>query len=264
VKRWLSWSHAWCHKIVLERRQSIAPKLLDLEQAGDLTILDNDAMDDALPSDIAQILALIERIKGAGLLCAVAVDPAGIGDMIEALAEIGITPENRERGYDYVVGAPQGYALMNAIKTAERKLAHGALLHADQALMDWCVGNLKIEPTATAIRATKQTRRRRQDRPGHGPVRRRHRHGHQPRRPPLGLRGARPAGPVEAAMKRSDSAAQAPAQSSIAGSGGRRRLRDRRRGPDHLRRGLIYRPAAFIVAGGFLLAGAWLLARKGV
>jgi phage terminase large subunit-like protein len=23
-------------------------------------------------------------------------------------------------------------------------------------MMDWCVGNLKIEPTATAIRATKQ------------------------------------------------------------------------------------------------------------
>jgi phage terminase large subunit-like protein len=56
-----------------------------------------------------------------------------------------------------VVGAPQGYALMNAIKTAERKVAHGALLHADQPLMDWCVGNVKIEPTATAIRATKQT-----------------------------------------------------------------------------------------------------------
>jgi hypothetical protein len=28
--------------------------------------------------------------------------------------------------------------------------------------------------------------------------------------------------------------------------------------------GLIHRPAAFIVAGGFLLLGAWLLARKGV
>jgi phage terminase large subunit-like protein len=28
--------------------------------------------------------------------------------------------------------------------------------HAKSALMDWCVENVKIEPTATAIRATKQ------------------------------------------------------------------------------------------------------------
>lgn len=27
---------------------------------------------------------------------------------------------------------------------------------------------------------------------------------------------------------------------------------------------MIHRPAAFMVAGGFLLAGAWLLARKGL
>jgi phage terminase large subunit-like protein len=30
------------------------------------------------------------------------------------------------------------------------------LVHARSGLMDWCVGNVKIEPTATAIRATKQ------------------------------------------------------------------------------------------------------------
>ena len=46
--------------------------------------------------------------------------------------------------------------MMNALKTGERKLANGTLLHADQPLMDWCVANLKIEATATAIRATKQ------------------------------------------------------------------------------------------------------------
>jgi phage terminase large subunit-like protein len=31
-----------------------------------------------------------------------------------------------------------------------------SMRHAKSALMDWCVGNVKIEPTATAIRATKQ------------------------------------------------------------------------------------------------------------
>jgi phage terminase large subunit-like protein len=71
--------------------------------------------------------------------------------MIEALAEIGVTQE-----LNNLIGAPQGYAMMNAIKTAERKLANGTLRHSESKLMAWCVSNLKIEPTATAIRATKQ------------------------------------------------------------------------------------------------------------
>src|SRR3546814_7119588 len=50
---------------------------------------------------------------------------------------------------------PICYAMMTAIKTAERRLAKGTLLHAGGQLMAWTVGNLKIEPTATAIRATK-------------------------------------------------------------------------------------------------------------
>jgi phage terminase large subunit-like protein len=29
TRRWLSWSHAWCHEGVLERRQSIASRLRD-------------------------------------------------------------------------------------------------------------------------------------------------------------------------------------------------------------------------------------------
>ena len=44
---------------------------------------------------------------------------------------------------------------MNSIKTCERRLAGGTLLHGGSGLMSWCVGNLKVEPTATAIRASK-------------------------------------------------------------------------------------------------------------
>src|SRR5690606_12371456 len=73
------------------------------------------------------------------------------GEMIEALAEIGITQEGGQ-----LIGAPQGWAMMNAIKTAERKLANGTMKHSGSKLMAWCVGNLKIEPTATGVRATKQ------------------------------------------------------------------------------------------------------------
>lgn len=142
---WLSWSHAWCHKGVLERRKSIASKLNDFKRDGLLTIVDDEL------KDISEIVEIISDIKARGLLASVAVDPAGLGEMIEALAEIEVTQEAGN-----LVGAPQGYAMMNAIKTAERKLANGTLRHAPSALMDWCVSNLKIEPTATAIRATKQ------------------------------------------------------------------------------------------------------------
>ncbi|RVT80211.1 terminase large subunit [Agrobacterium sp. CNPSo 2736] len=144
-RNWLSWSHAWCHKGVLERRKSIASKLNDFKRDGLLTIVDDEL------KDISEIVEIISDIKARGILASVAVDPAGLGEMIEALAEIQVTQEAGN-----LVGAPQGYAMMNAIKTAERKLANGTLRHAPSALMDWCVSNLKIEPTATAIRATKQ------------------------------------------------------------------------------------------------------------
>lgn len=145
TKHWLSWSHAWAHESVLERRKSIASILRDYEQQGDLTIV-NDSLD-----DISQIIEIIADIKQRDLLACVAVDPAGLGELIECLAAIDITPENKQ-----VIGVPQGYMMMNAIKTAERKIAGGTFWHAKSGLMDWCVSNLKIEPTATAIRATKQ------------------------------------------------------------------------------------------------------------
>ncbi len=144
-KRWLLWSHAWCHEGVLEERKSIAQILRDFEKAGELTIVD-----DAL-EDLSAITAHIEAIKDRGLLAEVGVDPAGLGELVDALAEIGVTEENK-----LLVGVGQGYRLMNAIKTAERRLANGTLIHGGSSLMAWCVGNVKIEPLATAIRATKQ------------------------------------------------------------------------------------------------------------
>jgi phage terminase large subunit-like protein len=146
TKHWLEWSHGWAHTSVLERRKSIAPALLDFKAAGELTIVDDEL------GDIADIVEYIKRVKDARLLATVAVDPAGIGEMVDALSNIGITQEN-----GLLSGAAQGYAMMNAIKTAERRLINGTLHHSGSGLMTWCVGNLKIEPTATAIRATKQT-----------------------------------------------------------------------------------------------------------
>lgn len=145
TRDWLAWSHAWCHKGVLTRRQKIASRLQDFKAAGELTIVDDEL------EDISAIIDIISEIKDRGLLGPIAVDPAGLGEIIDALAEIEITPESGG-----VIGAPQGYAMMNAIKTAERKLTNGTLKHSGAKIMAWCVGNLKIEPTATAIRASKQ------------------------------------------------------------------------------------------------------------
>ncbi|WP_202881049.1 terminase large subunit [Sinorhizobium medicae] len=145
TRDWLVWCHAWCHRGVLQRRKSIASKLQDFATARELTIVDDKL------EDISEIVSIIAHIKDADLLACVAVDPAGLGEMVEALDEIGVTQEE-----GMLVGVPQGFQLMNAIKTAERKLANGTLRHSNTGLMQWCVGNLKIEPTATAIRATKQ------------------------------------------------------------------------------------------------------------
>jgi phage terminase large subunit-like protein len=146
MKRWLSWSHAWCHSGVLDRRKSIATRLRAIEAAGELTILNNPL------GDVASIIEHITRIKDMGLLGGVAVDASGLGEMEDALDEIGVTQEAK-----LLVAAPQGGWMMSSIKGAERRLASGLLKHCGGPLMQWCVPNLKIEPTATGIRATKQS-----------------------------------------------------------------------------------------------------------
>lgn len=158
TKEWLSWSHAWAHQSVLLRRQSIASRLQDFEKAGELTICEHSG------EDVTAIIELVATVKQHGLLAAVSVDPAGLGEMVQALAvpEIDVTVEN-----ETLVGAPQGFGMMNAIKTAERRIENGcveetkrkhglSMRHSPSRMMDWCVGNVKIEPTATAIKATKQ------------------------------------------------------------------------------------------------------------
>jgi phage terminase large subunit-like protein len=144
TKDWLSWSHGWAHTSVLERRMSIASKLHEFEALGELTIVDDKL------TDLTEIVAIIEKVKDRGLLGGVGVDPAGLGELVEALNAIGINAENG------LIGVTQGFGLMNAIKTTERKLANGTMRHSGSSLAAWCASNLKIEPTATAIRASKQ------------------------------------------------------------------------------------------------------------
>jgi phage terminase large subunit-like protein len=150
TRKWLHYAKAWAHKTVLERRKEIAPKILDLVAVGDAVVVDD------LGDDIEQLVDMIDEIEVAGLLPeenAIGVDPMGIGQVIDALAERGIDNLGKQR----IVGISQGWKLSGAIKTTERKLAEGSIVHGAQPLMAWAVGNAKVEPRGNAITITKQT-----------------------------------------------------------------------------------------------------------
>ncbi len=151
LRRWLVWTHAWAHRIVLERRKEIAPRLLDFQKDGDLTIVDRPG------DDVVEVADLICRVRDAGLLPekhAIGVDAAGIGDIVDELT-------TEERGFEagpdgQIIAISQGWRLNGAIKTTERKIAGGELVHGGQPLMAWCVGNARIEQQKNAISINKQ------------------------------------------------------------------------------------------------------------
>jgi phage terminase large subunit-like protein len=150
TRRWLSWSHAWAHEIVLERRKEIAPRLRDFEAAGELTIV-------AMPGDDVEAVAdIVCRIRDEGLLPeknAIGVDAAGIGDIVDALTH----PDrgDPEAMQALIVAISQGWRLNGAVKTVERKLAGQELVHGGSTLMNWCVGNARIELKGNAVSVTK-------------------------------------------------------------------------------------------------------------
>lgn len=149
TRKWLHAAKAWAHPSVLERRKEIVPKLRDLEKTGDLVVVE------FIGQDVEQLVDLIDQFETAGLLPeenAIGVDPVGIGQVIDALAEKGIDNLAKQR----IVGISQGWKLSGAIKTTERKLAEGSLVHGAQPLMTWCVGNARVEPKGNAITITKQ------------------------------------------------------------------------------------------------------------
>jgi phage terminase large subunit-like protein len=143
TRQWLAWTHAWAHPSVLERRKQEASRFHDFAKDGDLTLVKS------IGEDVADVAEIVSMVYESGLLDKVGVDPSGIGAILEALSEAGI-PE------DKVIGISQGWKMTGAIKTAERKLAEGVMVHGGQPLMNWCVGNAKVEPRGNAVIITKQ------------------------------------------------------------------------------------------------------------
>jgi phage terminase large subunit-like protein len=145
--RWLAWFHAWAHKIALERRKEIAPRLLDFQREGFLTIVDRPGQ------DVQEFADNVCRVRDAGLLPeqrGIGVDAAGIGDIVDELAARDFDPEKD------IVAISQGWRLTGAIKTTERKLAGGDLLVAASSMMRWSVGNARTVQQGNAVSITKQ------------------------------------------------------------------------------------------------------------
>lgn len=147
TRRWLLWIHAWAHDDVMTLRKEIAPRLMDFQQVGDLSIC-SEAM-----QPVAEAAAIVVRVAQTGLLPekeSVGLDPAGVAELVDELVAGGI----KDGQY---VAVRQGYALAPASWGSELKLKNGTLIHGDQPLMAWCVGNAKVEVRGGAVIVTKQS-----------------------------------------------------------------------------------------------------------
>lgn len=159
TREWLTWSRAWIHASMLERRKQEAAELTDFAKDGDLVIVKD------LGSDLEELAAIVASIHATGKMDAtvgaaadakdpkrapmIGIDPAGVGAILDALFLAGI-PQ------DLVIGISQGWKLNAAIKTAERKLAEGLLVHGGRPMMNYCVSNARVEDKGNAILITKQ------------------------------------------------------------------------------------------------------------
>lgn len=148
TKNWLMWFHAWAHPEVLNARKEIAPRLLDFANAGDLTLL----TEDQPTGDIEGATQIAGELLNAGLLpaeAAVGLDTVQVYSILEEMMAIGIDEDQLR-----YVG--QDWRLSPAIWGMERKLKDGTLLHSNQPMMEWVLGNAKVEQRGSAVRMTKE------------------------------------------------------------------------------------------------------------
>lgn len=146
TKRWLGWGRAWARKTVFEQRKSIASRLREFEQAGDLVVSASGE------EQAASAAAICKRVADSGLLpeqAGIGLDSAGIALLLDALEELKL-----EQPLVQAVG--QGWKLQTAISSVPLKLEDARFLHGDQPMMAWAVGNAKQELKGSNYVVTKQ------------------------------------------------------------------------------------------------------------
>lgn len=133
TKRWLGWGRAWARPSVFDRRKSIASRLREFEQAGDLIVSQSGEEQAASAAEICRKVAdsgLLPEQGGIGL------DSAGVALLLDAL-------EDEKLEQPLVQAVTQGWKLQTAISSVPLKLEDQRFVHGDQPIMAWCVGNAK-------------------------------------------------------------------------------------------------------------------------
>ena len=160
----LAWFHAWAHTSVIERYPEHEQLLYDFEAAGNLTITDyrwnnqrvdedgneTDEIASVVSVDLRQMVGYIDQCRNAGKLAQIGFDPYGVKVVVEALEDADFDRD------EWMMWVSQGYKLQGTIKTYEMYLSVGTLEHDGSGLMNWCVGNARVEPKGNAVVLTKQ------------------------------------------------------------------------------------------------------------
>lgn len=147
TRDWLSWSRAWAHDDVLQRRQDIATQLREFEADGDLVICDDPLQ------PIREAADILEQVFAAGLFpekYGIGLDPYGIAALIDELAVRNIEG-------DLLSSIRQGAALSPASWGLEIKLKNRTFRHGGRRMMAWCVGNAKAQVRGGAVLITKES-----------------------------------------------------------------------------------------------------------
>jgi phage terminase large subunit-like protein len=150
TRRWLLWSKAWAHPIVLKRRKEIAEQLRDFAKAGELVFCEKPTQ------DLEEVVAICCQVRDSGLLPekeGIGADKLGLPALVDALIAAGF---DTDANGGTITGIGQGGFLNDVIIGVARKLADGTIVHAGQALMKWSVENAKEILKGSSRAITKQ------------------------------------------------------------------------------------------------------------
>ena len=147
TKKWLCWFRAYVSPEGMQRRKNNEEVYRNFIDDGSLVLVEN------LPDDLAAVVDVVKTIKNSGLLGenGVGVDKMGLGQIVDALAIIGVSEEQNN-----MTNVRQGIGLMGAFKTFERKLVDGTLKHDGSKMMNWQASNAKMSITPTASRISRE------------------------------------------------------------------------------------------------------------